>query len=62
MALNMPVRCWASAPTRTFSNAVIDLNRRMFWNVRAIPSWMILYLGSPVRDRPWKRTSPEVGR
>ena len=28
----------ASAPTITFSRAVIDLKSRMFWNVRAIPS------------------------
>ena len=33
-------RC-ASAPTWTFSIAVISGNRRMFWNVRARPSLVI---------------------
>lgn len=27
--------------TSTFSNTVIDLNRRMFWNVRAMPRRVI---------------------
>lgn len=27
---------------RTFSKTVIDLNRRMFWNVRAMPRFVIL--------------------
>ncbi len=58
----MPVVCWASAPTRTFSSAVIALKSRMFWNVRAMPSLVIWYRFIPASDVPWKRTSPLVGR
>ena len=36
-ALSSPTLLLASAPTMTFSRAVIDLNSRMFWNVRAMP-------------------------
>ena len=35
------VRWWASAPTMTFSSAVISGNSRMFWNVRAMPTRVI---------------------
>ena len=31
------VRTWR--PTITFSSAVISANRRMFWNVRAMPAF-----------------------
>ena len=36
-----PCVCWASAPTRTFSSAVMLPKSRMFWNVRAMPSLVI---------------------
>ena len=40
-APSTPVLCWASAPTMTFSSAVIVGKSRMFWNVRAMPSLVI---------------------
>ena len=36
-AMHAAVWCCASAPTSTFSSAVISGNSRMFWNVRAMP-------------------------
>ena len=56
----MPTLLLASAPTRTFSRAVMDLNSRMFWKVRAIPSWVILKRFILDRGRPSKRISPLV--
>ena len=54
---------WASAPTRTFSSAVISGNRRMFWNVRATPSLVIGVALAARADRaPSKRTCRSVGR
>ena len=51
------VRWWASAPTITFSSAVISGNSRMFWNVRAMPSLVISYALLPCRAGvPSKRT------
>ena len=47
--------------TSTFSSAVMFWNRRMFWNVRAIPRFVIAWGGSPVTRRPSKKTSPLVG-
>ena len=37
IALSTPVLCRASAPTITFSSAVMLAKSRMFWNVRATP-------------------------
>ena len=45
-------------PTITFSSAVIVPNRRMFWNVRAIPSFMIRSGRRPVTFLPSKLTRP----
>ncbi len=43
------VLCRASVPTTTFSSAVMSLNSRMFWNVRAMPSRVIwLRLIAPI--------------
>ena len=39
-------------PTITFSSAVIVANRRMFWNVRATPSFMIRSGRRPVTFFP----------
>ena len=37
MVESTPARRWACMATMTFSSAVIRLNSRMFWKVRAIP-------------------------
>ena len=42
-------QCW---PTITFSSAVISLNRRMFWNVRAMPSLVTLEGSMPAMACP----------
>ncbi|MCY1251761.1 hypothetical protein D9M72_655790 [compost metagenome] len=39
IAPNRPALVRAWRPTMTFSSAVISPNRRMFWNVRAIPAF-----------------------
>ena len=53
---------WASAPTITFSSAVMFGNSRMFWNVRAMPRCGDLGAAcGPASDCPSKRTSPSVG-
>ena len=46
----------------TFSAAVIVENSRMFWNVRAMPSFMIVSGRPPVTLRPSKTIWPSVGR
>ena len=58
--VNSPVLCWASAPTRMFSSAVMLPNSRMFWNVRAMPSLVMANLCRPASDSPLNRTWPEV--
>ena len=50
--------CW---PTITFSTAVIVANSRMFWNVRATPSAVILSGRMPVMSLPSKVMRPAVG-
>ena len=45
----------------TFSSAVISLNRRMFWKVRATPSLVTFEGSMPAMSRPLKRIVPEVG-
>ena len=50
--------CW---PTTTFSTAVIVPNRRMFWNVRAMPLVVIWSGRSAVTSLPSKITLPSVG-
>ncbi len=35
---------------------------RMFWKVRAMPSWVILWRFRPSSDFPRKRMSPSVAR
>ena len=48
-------------PTMTFSSAVMFANRRMFWNVRAMPA-MTTLRGRGGSTLPLSRTSPSVGR
>jgi hypothetical protein len=45
----------------TFSRAVIVPKRRMFWNVRARPAFMILSGRPPVTSAPSNMTRPSVG-
>ena len=45
----------------TFSSAVMLWNSRMFWNVRAMPRFVILKRLTPLILSPVKRTSPSVG-
>jgi hypothetical protein len=52
-------QCW---PTITFSVAVMVANRRMFWNVRATPSFMITSGRPRVMSLPSKLIRPTVGR
>ncbi len=51
-------QCW---PTITFSSVVISLNSRMFWKVRAMPSFVTLEGSMPamslVRGSGWTPTS-----
>ena len=51
----------ACCPTITFSRALIVANKRMFWNVRATPSAMILSGRPPVMFLPSNSTRPKVG-
>jgi hypothetical protein len=52
----------ASAPTMTFSSAVISGKSRTFWNVRAMPPRVISCFFLPTIDWPLKRIPPLVGR
>src|SRR4051794_18997135 len=61
-ALSTLVLWWASAPTMTFSSAVISGNSRTFWNVRAIPPRVISCFFLPTIDSPRKKIPPLVGR
>ena len=58
---NSPARIRACWPTITFSTADIVANRRMFWNVRATPSAVILSGRIPVMSLPPKEMRPPVG-
>ena len=49
------------APTDGFIQSML-LNRRMFWNVRAIPSETISNVFFPTMDLPISKISPSVGR
>jgi hypothetical protein len=55
---NSPARMREFWPTITFSIAVIVPNRRMFWNVRAMPSFMIRSGRRPVTFLPSKAMRP----
>src|ERR1700681_2958025 len=44
----------------TLSTAVMNAKRRMFWNVRAMPSLVIRCGGSPEIDSPSRVIDPEV--
>ena len=48
-------------PTMQFSTAVMVANRRMFWNVRAMPSFMITSGRPPVTFRLSNSIRPSVG-
>ena len=50
------------SPTLTLSMTGRSPNRRMFWNVRAIPSRATRYAGAPVMSAPSKRIVPLDGR
>ena len=56
-----PVRWRASAPTMTFSSAVMLAKSRMFWNVRAMPSLVISNFLRRPSGSPSNRTEPDVG-
>ena len=57
----MPARIREWRPTTTFSSAVIAPNRRMFWNVRATPSFVIRSGRTRVMLRSPSVIRPEVG-
>ena len=48
-------------PTSTFSSALICANRRMFWNVRPMPSAVIACGGMSTTSVPSNRIDPDVG-
>ena len=48
-------------PTSTFSSALIVGNRRMFWNVRPMPSSVMWCGGKPADSWPSNTISPAVG-
>jgi hypothetical protein len=58
---NRPAFIREFCPTIVFSSALIVENRRMFWNVRAMPSFMITSGRPPVTFCPWKVILPSVG-
>ena len=58
---NTPARVCPYAAAITFSFTVMFRNSRRFWNVRAMPRWLMRYGGSPTIDSPAKRMSPSSG-
>ena len=58
---NRPASMRACWPTITFSTAVIVANRRMFWNVRAMPAARMRSGRAAVMSRPSKATQPPLG-
>ena len=58
---NSPPLMRECSPTITFSIAVIVENRRMFWNVRAIPAFMTMSGRAPVMLLPSNSIVPSVG-
>ena len=58
---NSPAFIRACCPTITFSSAVIVENSRMFWNVRATPSEVMMSGRMPVTSSPAKTIRPAVG-
>ena len=57
---NNPARIRQCRPTITFSSAVIAPNSRMFWNVRATPSFVMTSGRSWVMSRPENTIRPLV--
>ena len=58
----MPLCSRQCIPTSTFSTALICENRRMFWNVRPMPSAVIACGGrSSTTSVPSNTIEPEVG-
>ena len=55
---NSPARMREFWPTMTFSTALMVPNRRMFWKVRATPSFMMRSGRRPVTFLPAKVTCP----
>ena len=58
---NSPAFIRAFWPTMQFSTALMVENRRMFWNVRAMPSFMITSGRPPVTLRSSNTIKPSVG-
>jgi len=58
---NRPACMRAWQPTITFSSADMVENRRMFWNVRAMPAEVIRSGRRPVTSWPSNRMRPAVG-
>ena len=57
------IRAWSRQcmPTSTFSSAVISWNRRMFWKVRPMPSFVIVCGGRSPISSPSNVIEPDVG-
>ena len=53
------MRTWR--PTITFSSAVISANRRMFWNVRAMPAFATSCTALGLYGWPPSSKVPESG-
>ena len=58
---NRPACIRECSPTITFSSAVIVANRRMFWNVRAMPDLRMRSGRAFVISRPSKAIQPVDG-
>ena len=58
---NRPAFIRACRPTITFSSALMVENSRMFWNVRATPSEVMMSGRLAVTSSPSKRIRPAVG-
>ncbi len=61
MPLHMPHPMALCRPMVTFSSTVRLENRRMFWNVRAMPIWLTLAVLLPAVSCPSSRMVPRVG-
>ena len=61
MLRKMPACMRQCMPTSVFSSDVMVPKRRMFWNVRPMPSAVIWCCGSPAMSWPSNTISPAVG-
>ena len=59
--LQSPSLIWLCRPILTLSSTVSGENRRMFWNVRAMPSLLAPAMSRPAMSVPSSMMEPRVG-